>query len=195
MWQTTVNGIPTKGISKAWILRAGDAWYQFQQWFEMRWMKILLKGAKKGSVIAGVKRCMGETELKKDLGRWYWCSQASDLYRRKTTGTDSFTGYAGWESVLIRQIHSGQQNWQTGWPTSRTRLSGFEMNGQGPSQYKGKADSDAVKASPSIQAVIAQSNSENCSVSETVTGMQARHSGIRWQQGNPNHVKVTGTDG
>ena len=32
----------------------------------------------------------------------------------------------------------------------------FEMNGQGPSNTKA-ADSDAVKASPSIQAVIAQS--------------------------------------
>lgn len=93
----------------------------------------------------------------------------------------SFTGY----KLMGVSAYSANPQWAAklaDWLTNeQNQTVRFEMNGQGPSNTKA-ADSDAVKASPSIQAVIAQSEFGNCSVSETVTGMQARNSGIRWQQ-------------
>ena len=68
----------------------------------------------------------------------------------------SFTGY----KLMGVSAYSANPQWAAklaDWLTNeQNQTVRFEMNGQGPSNTKA-ADSDAVKASPSIQAVIAQS--------------------------------------
>ena len=65
----------------------------------------------------------------------------------------------------------------------------FEMNGQGPSNTKA-ADSDAVKASPSIQAVIAQSEFGKLQRVGNSYWDACMTFGNTMAAGNPNHVKL-----
>ena len=65
----------------------------------------------------------------------------------------------------------------------------FEMNGQGPSNTKA-ADSDTVKASPSIQAVIAQSEFGKLQRVGNSYWDACTTFGNTMAAGNPNHVKL-----
>ena len=65
----------------------------------------------------------------------------------------------------------------------------FEMNGQGPSNTKA-ADSDAVKASPSIQAVIAQSEFGKLQRVGNSYWDASMEFGNTMAAGNPNHIKL-----
>ena len=64
-----------------------------------------------------------------------------------------------------------------------------EMNGQGPSNTKA-ADSDAVKASPSIQAVIAQSEFGKLQRVGNSYWDASMEFGNTMAAGNPNHIKL-----
>lgn len=114
-------------------------------------------GAKKGTVIAGVSGVWNETELKKawgdDLGA---AKLPTYTVAGKQVQMASFTGY----KLMGVNAYSENPEWAAklaDWMTNeQNQILRFEMNGQGPSNTKA-ADSDAVKASASIQAVIAQS--------------------------------------
>lgn len=149
-----------------------------------------LAGAEDGSVAAGVSGVWNETALRKawgdDLGA---AKLPTYTVAGKQVQMASFTGY----KLIGVNAYSQHPEWAAklaDWMTNeQNQTIRFEMNGQGPSNTKA-ADSDAVKKSPSIQAVIAQSefgklqrvgNSywDACTTFGTIMGA-----------GNPDHVSL-----
>lgn len=116
-----------------------------------------LAGAEKGNVVVGVSGVWNETALRKiwgdDLGA---AKLPTYTVAGKQVQMASFTGY----KLIGVNAYSAHPQWAAklaDWMTNeQNQTLRFEMNGQGPSNTKA-ADSDAVKASVCIQAVIAQS--------------------------------------
>lgn len=149
-----------------------------------------ITNAKKGSVIAGVSGVWSETELKKiwgdDLGA---AKLPTYTVAGKQVQMASFTGY----KLMGVNAYSANPQWAAklaDWMTNeQNQTIRFEMNGQGPSNTKA-ADSDAVKASPSIQAVIAQSEFGKLQRVGNSYWDACTTFGNTMAAGNPNHVKL-----
>ena len=149
-----------------------------------------ITNAKKGSVIAGVSGVWSETELKKiwgdDLGA---AKLPTYTVAGKQVQMASFTGY----KLMGVNAYSANPQWAAklaDWMTNeQNQTVRFEMNGQGPSNTKA-ADSDAVKASPSIQAVIAQSEFGKLQRVGNSYWDACKTFGNTMAAGNPNHVKL-----
>lgn len=147
-------------------------------------------GAKDDSVIAGVSGVWNETELKKawgdDLGA---AKLPTYTVAGKQVQMASFTGY----KLMGVNAYSANPQWAAklaDWMTNeQNQTIRFEMNGQGPSNTKA-ADSDAVKASPSIQAVIAQSKFGKLQRVGNSYWDACTTFGNTMAAGNPNHVKL-----
>ena len=93
-------------------------------------------------------------------------------------GVNAYSANPQWAAKLA--------DWMTNEQNQTVR---FEMNGQGPSNTKA-ADSDAVKASPSIQAVIAQSEFGKLQRVGNSYWDASKAFGNTMAAGNPNHVKL-----
>lgn len=149
-----------------------------------------ITNAKKGSVIAGVSGVWSETELKKiwgdDLGA---AKLPTYTVAGKQVQMASFTGY----KLMGVNAYSANPQWAAklaDWMTNeQNQTIRFEMNGQGPSNTKA-ADSDAVKASPSIQAVMAQSEFGKLQRVGNSYWDACMTFGNTMAAGNPNHVKL-----
>lgn len=147
-------------------------------------------GAKKGSVIAGVSGVWNETELKKawgdDLGA---AKLPTYTVAGKQVQMASFTGY----KLMGVNAYSANPEWAAklaDWMTNeQNQTVRFEMNGQGPSNTKA-ADSDAVKASASIQAVIAQSEFGKLQRVGNSYWDACTTFGNTMAEGNPSNVKL-----
>lgn len=147
-------------------------------------------GAQKGSVIAGVSGVWNETALKKawgdDLGA---AKLPTYTVAGKQVQMASFTGY----KLMGVSAYSENPQWAAklaDWMTNeQNQTIRFEMNGQGPSNTKA-ADSDAVKASPSIQAVIAQSEFGKLQRVGNSYWDACSAFGATMAEGNPNNVKL-----
>lgn len=149
-----------------------------------------IKGAKKGSVIAGVSGVWSETELKKIWGNDIGAAKLPTYtVAGKQVQMASFTGY----KLMGVSAYSANPQWAAklaDWLTNeQNQTVRFEMNGQGPSNTKA-ADSDAVKASPSIQAVIAQSEFGKLQRVGNSYWDASKEFGNTMAAGNPNHVKL-----
>lgn len=147
-------------------------------------------GAKKGTVIAGVSGVWNETELKKawgdDLGA---AKLPTYTVAGKQVQMASFTGY----KLMGVNAYSANPEWAAklaDWMTNeQNQTVRFEMNGQGPSNTKA-ADSDAVKASASIQAVIAQSEFGKLQRVGNSYWDACTTFGNTMAEGNPSNVKL-----
>lgn len=149
-----------------------------------------LAGAENDSVAAGISGVWNETALRKAWGDDLGAARLPTYtVAGKQVQMASFTGY----KLVGVNAYSENPEWAAklaDWMTNeQNQTLRFEMNGQGPSNTKA-ADSDAVKKSPSIQAVIAQSkfgklqrvgNSywDACTTFGTIMGA-----------GNPDHVSL-----
>ena len=150
-WNSTEGDIKGVDIAQAMLDISSSSG------FENAVNEDFIKGAKKGSVIAGVSGVWSETELKKIWGDDIGAAKLPTYtVAGKQVQMASFTGY----KLMGVSAYSANPQWAAklaDWLTNeQNQTVRFEMNGQGPSNTKA-ADSDAVKASPSIQAVIAQS--------------------------------------
>lgn len=116
-----------------------------------------IKGFKQGKVIACVSGVWDETTIKDILGDDYAASilpsytvagkqvQMSCYFGYKMIGVNPYSDYLDWAHKLANYI-SNEENQELR----------FEMRGQGPSNIKA-AQSDKIKESQAVQAVIAQS--------------------------------------
>ena len=149
-----------------------------------------LAGAQNGSVIAGVSGVWNETALKKawgdDLGA---AKLPTYTVAGKQVQMASFKGY----KLMGVSAYSENPEWAAklaDWMTNEENQTlRFEMNGQGPSNTKA-ADSDAVNQSPSIQAVIAQSEFGKLQRVGNSYWDACSSFGATMAEGNPNNVKL-----
>lgn len=117
----------------------------------------MMEGIKDGSVIAGISGVWNANDIEQAWGEnyaavklpTYTCAgqqvQMASFAGYKLVGANAYSKNAAWASKLAEWI-SNEQN-----QTLR-----FELRQQGPAN-KNAAESDEVKASPAIQAVLAQS--------------------------------------
>jgi carbohydrate ABC transporter substrate-binding protein, CUT1 family (TC 3.A.1.1.-) len=183
-WNSTEGDIKGVDIAQAMLDISSSSG------FENAVNEDFIKGAKKGSVIAGVSGVWSETELKKIWGNDIGAAKLPTYtVAGKQVQMASFTGY----KLMGVSAYSANPQWAAklaDWLTNeQNQTVRFEMNGQGPSNTKA-ADSDAVKASPSIQAVIAQSEFGKLQRVGNSYWDASKEFGNTMAAGNPNHVKL-----
>ena len=150
----------------------------------------LLAGAENDSVAAGISGVWNETALRKawgdDLGA---AKLPTYTVAGKQVQMASFTGY----KLIGVNAYSENPEWAAklaDWMTNeQNQTIRFEMNGQGPSNIKA-ADSDAVKKSPSIQAVIAQSEFGKLQRVGNSYWDACSNFGSIMSAGNPDHISL-----
>ena len=183
-WNATKGSIKGVDIAEAMLaIRASGG-------FENAVDEEFLEGAKKGSVIAGISGVWNETALKKAWGKNLGAAKLPTYtVAGKQVQMASFTGY----KLMGVNAYSENPQWAAklaDWMTNEENQTlRFAVNGQGPSNTKA-ADSEAVKQSPSIQAVIAQARYGKLQRVGNSYWEACTTFGNTMAAGNPNHVKL-----
>ena len=183
-WNSTEGDIKGVDIAQAMLDISSSSG------FENAVNEDFIKGAKKGSVIAGVSGVWSETELKKiwgdDIGAaklpTYTVAgkqvQMASFTGYKLMGVSAYSKYPEWAAKLA--------DWLTNEENQTIR---FEERNQGPSNTNAAA-SDAVKQVPAIQAVIAQSEFGKLQRVGNSYWDASMEFGNTMAAGNPNHIKL-----